>query len=101
MFDAKYLIFLYFSNFQTNLGFVPLDQFFPYGTNNGDAEQDRGDDNSSPMQNLTQKFAYFGTNYSTLWVNTNGAFSFRTEIKTFTPSCNPLNATYSMVAPFW
>ena len=101
MFDAKYLIFLYFSNFQKNLGFVPLDQFFPYGTNNGDTEQVRGDDNSSPPQELIQNFAYLGTNYSTLWVNTNGAFSFRTAISTFTLSCNSSNAIYSMIAPFW
>jgi alpha-tectorin len=101
MFDPKFLICLYFSIFQTILGFVPLDQFFPYGTNNGDTEQVRGDDNSSPQLALIQNFAYFGTNYSTLWVNTNGAFSFRTAISTFTPSCSPLNVTYSMVAPYW
>uniref|UniRef100_A0A914E9J2 NIDO domain-containing protein n=1 Tax=Acrobeloides nanus TaxID=290746 RepID=A0A914E9J2_9BILA len=53
------------------------------------------------IPNKFENFAYFGTNYSTLWVNTNGAFSFRTAISTFTPSCSPLNATYSMVAPYW
>uniref|UniRef100_A0A914EJY0 NIDO domain-containing protein n=1 Tax=Acrobeloides nanus TaxID=290746 RepID=A0A914EJY0_9BILA len=53
------------------------------------------------IPNKFENFAYFGTNYSTLWVNTNGAFSFRTAISTFTPSCSPLNVTYSMVAPYW
>uniref|UniRef100_A0A914CP32 Uncharacterized protein n=1 Tax=Acrobeloides nanus TaxID=290746 RepID=A0A914CP32_9BILA len=61
----------------------------------------RSDDNSSSTITPSINFPFFGVNYSAFWVNVNGGISFRTPISTFTPSCQLLNATYSMVAPFW
>ena len=97
----KFSLFLYLLAVHLAYGYVSLSDFFPYGPSNGDTNMTRSDDNSSSTITPSINFPFFGTNYSAFWVNVNGGISFRTPISTFTPSCELLNATYAMVAPFW
>lgn len=61
----------------------------------------RNDDGSSGVQNLGFSLNYFGTTYSTYYINTNGNISFGSPVGTYTPS--PLNTTSvaKMIAPYW
>lgn len=92
---------LFFSFIHITLANVPTSNFFPFGLSNGDDSLSRGDDNFSPTVYLDQNFYFFGRKYTELWLNTNGAMSFATQISEYTPTCAPLNVTFSMVAPFW
>ncbi|PAV61412.1 hypothetical protein WR25_01754 [Diploscapter pachys] len=80
---------------------VSLEDFFPFGTENGDAELPRVDDGSSPPITLDSPFPYFDVPQPTLWVNENGLVSFNRKIPEFTPFCKPVPEAYRMIAPFW
>uniref|UniRef100_A0AC34REN5 Uncharacterized protein n=1 Tax=Panagrolaimus sp. JU765 TaxID=591449 RepID=A0AC34REN5_9BILA len=80
---------------------VDISNFFPFGTNNGDQILTPGDDTSSPAQFLNISFPFFGINTNKLYLNINGAISFMNPISTYTPTCAPVSADYSMVSPFW
>lgn len=80
---------------------VPLEKFFPYGHGTTDQALSAGDDTSSTVQNLSIAFPFFDQLYSQLWVNVNGAISFRSRIGTYTPTCAPVNRDFSMISPFW
>ena len=58
------------------------------------------DDDSSPELPIPFNFCLYGTNYNSLYINTNGNVSFGTPEATF--SSNPFpDPNFVMVAPFW
>ena len=82
-------------------GRVPLEDFFPFGTENGDSKLTRIDDGSSPKINLQVGFPFVNNNETSLWVNTNGDITFHMGISSYTPECKPLGKTHRMIIPFW
>lgn len=80
---------------------VSISDFFPFGPSNGDQQLPPIDDDSSPAQNLSITFPFFGIRTNKLYVNDNGAISFMNPITQFTPECKPVGANYSMIQPFW
>jgi hypothetical protein len=79
---------------------VPIENFFPFGSNNGDDLLATGDDTFQLVNlNLIPGFAFFNNSHSSLYVNVNGAISFNSGVSTFTPECEPVNMP--MIAPFW
>jgi VCBS repeat-containing protein len=63
-----------------------------------------GDDNSTAAILISSVFSsglnFFGTNYTSLFINNNGNISFGAAVSTFTPSGIPAGTT-PMIAPFW
>ncbi|HEX8516085.1 MAG TPA: nidogen-like domain-containing protein [Bacteroidia bacterium] len=58
------------------------------------------DDGSSNLINLPFTFCFYGTNYTSCYINNNGNISFGTAYGTF--SSNPFpDPNFIMVAPFW
>ena len=80
---------------------VSLNDFFPFGKENGDDELPRVDDGSSQPIKLVYPFPFFDVPQPTLWVNENGLISFNMSISEFTPYCRPVPSQYRMIAPFW
>ncbi len=72
---------------------VPLDSSFIIAM----APNDDGSTASIP---LPFSFNFYGTNYTSLFINNNGNVSFGTSYGTFTASGFPAS-TYIMLAPFW
>uniref|UniRef100_A0A914CS15 Uncharacterized protein n=1 Tax=Acrobeloides nanus TaxID=290746 RepID=A0A914CS15_9BILA len=80
---------------------VSLNNFFPYGPSQGDASMIRSDDGSSPQIDISTNYRFFGLNQSFLWINVNGAISFKSVINVYTPSCAPVVGAFSMISPYW
>ncbi|CAG2164757.1 unnamed protein product [Oppiella nova] len=80
-----------------------VDEFYAYGVEHGDIRLNprNKDDGSSDEIQLTAGFRYFDTTHHSLWVNVNGAISFRQAIATYTPVCVPVSREFTMIAPFW
>ncbi len=62
-------------------------------------------DDGSIQVNITSVFGaaginYFGTNYTSLYINTNGLITFNAPVTTYTPSALS-SLTYPAIAPFW
>jgi hypothetical protein len=65
-----------------------------------------GDDNSSGRINITSVFGsagldFFGTHYTSLFINNNGNVTFGAANSTFTPTTISSNTNNPMIAPFW
>jgi VCBS repeat-containing protein len=65
-----------------------------------------GDDNSSGAINFTSVFGsagldFFGTSYTSLFVNNNGNITFRAPSSTFTPATISAGLNNPIIAPFW
>ena len=58
------------------------------------------DDSFSGLITLPFDFCFYGTTYTTLYINNNGNISFLNPYSTFTPVGFPSNQ-YIMIAPFW
>uniref|UniRef100_A0AC34R573 NIDO domain-containing protein n=1 Tax=Panagrolaimus sp. JU765 TaxID=591449 RepID=A0AC34R573_9BILA len=80
---------------------VEIQDFFPFGIQNGDQILAAGDDTSSHRQYVNGDFPFFGVNTTSLYLNVNGAISFLNPIPTYTPSCAPVSRNYGMIQPFW
>jgi hypothetical protein len=78
---------------------VPIEDFFPFGVEAGDAELERADDASSPPQSLSLPYPFFDIAQQNLWVNENGMVSFDRKHEDFTPFCN--SSQYKIIVPFW
>lgn len=50
---------------------------------------------------LPFNFCFYGTNYNSFYINTNGNITFNGVYGTFTPVGFPNNTTQPMIAPFW
>ena len=72
---------------------VPLDTTFTVA-------MARNDDGSTGLINIPFTFNFYGTNYTSLYINNNGNISFATPYGTFSSSPFP-TATFEMIAPFW
>tara|TARA_B100000809_G_scaffold258772_1_gene302547 strand:+ start:1618 stop:4626 length:3009 start_codon:yes stop_codon:yes gene_type:complete len=76
-------------------GYLP-----PVGGPNGQVNDDQ-----SKFENLPFTFCFYGTNYTSLWMNDNGTVSFDQAHGTFTASGFPLPTTafgaQAIIAPFW
>lgn len=60
----------------------------------------RNDDGSSGAIPLAFPFCFYGTNYSSVYINNNGTVSFGGPYSDYTPTGFPTSG-YGMVAPFW
>jgi hypothetical protein len=66
----------------------------------GDLSQLRNDDGSSSRLNLPFTLNFFGSSYSTFWVNNNGNITFGGPVGSYTPNAFPVSGQ-PMIAPFW
>ena len=67
---------------------------------------ERGDDNSSGAIDFTSVFGsaglnFFGTSYTSLFINNNGNVTFKAPSGTFTPSQISAGANNPIIAAFW
>lgn len=92
-------LFLHYDPFVSVL--VLFNNFYPYGVQYGDTVLPAGDDSSSGSISISVPFPFFNRNYTSLYVNINGAISFETAVSQFTPAAFPLGAQRRMIAPFW
>lgn len=53
----------------THVESIPLEQFYPFGSEAGDTVLERTLDGSSPVNLLPSPFPYFGENFTTLYVS--------------------------------
>lgn len=99
-------LFIFLMIYAKSNAMVQLQDFFPYGPSNGDTSMydvntTNLDDGSSPSITLSHAFQFFGHSHNSLWVNINGGVSFNSPISQYTPDCNPLSTSSSMISPFW
>ncbi|XP_038072986.1 uncharacterized protein LOC119741307 [Patiria miniata] len=73
---------------------------FLYGTNEGDSILPPNDDQGSGRLSLAKPFPVFDQSHESLYVNTNGVFSFLTQVSEYTPKPFPL-VDEILVAVFW
>lgn len=66
----------------------------------GELVMGRNDDGSSNRLDLPFSLNFFGTSYSTFFVNNNGNVSFNSSLGTYTPTRFPI-ASQPMIAPYW
>lgn len=59
-----------------------------------------GDDGSSGLITLPFTFSFYGTNYTSLYINNNGNVTFGNSLSTFSATAFP-SAGNKIVAPFW
>ncbi|MEZ6014634.1 MAG: nidogen-like domain-containing protein [Planctomycetota bacterium] len=79
---------------------VPLDNTFtvvPFLQGN---PCERNDDGSAIQQLTGWSFDFYGTPFSSLWINNNGNVSFGLPFSAFSASPFPI-ASFPMIAPFW
>ena len=107
MISTKYLLIIFFITVINGSNcMVPMENFFPYGTNVNDTDIRNDhvgslDDGSSQQIPISQPFRFFTTSYTSLWVNINGGVSFNGPISTYTPTCIALSQAMAMISPFW
>ena len=80
---------------------VPMDEFFPFGVDEGDTVLTMEDDGSSPPFYLETVFPFANFQETKLWVNTNGVITFARRYSSFTPECKALGVGTRMVIPYW
>ena len=80
---------------------IELEDFYPYGPENGDTAVPTNDDGSSGLVNIAFPFPFFDVEHKSLFVNTNGVISFLVEVSQYTPDSFPLDNNRRLIAPFW
>uniref|UniRef100_A0A3P9PLS5 Sushi, nidogen and EGF like domains 1 n=1 Tax=Poecilia reticulata TaxID=8081 RepID=A0A3P9PLS5_POERE len=80
---------------------VSLEDFYPFGPDQGDAQTTAQDDGGSGFREISVAFPFFGDRHSGLYVNNNGLVSFLREVSQFTPVAFPIAGDRRVVAPFW
>ncbi|XP_072771226.1 sushi, nidogen and EGF-like domain-containing protein 1 [Nerophis lumbriciformis] len=80
---------------------VPLEDFYPFGLDQGDSQTVAQDDGGSGLVEISVAFPFFGDRHSGLYVNNNGLVSFLREVSQFTPVAFPIAGDRRAVAPFW
>ncbi|XP_019854776.1 PREDICTED: protein mesh-like isoform X3 [Amphimedon queenslandica] len=81
-------------------GCVSSASLFPYGVSAGDSELPPNDDGSIGPLNFTYGFIFYGTTYTTFYVNTNGVISFIAPVHAYNPQPFPLDNS-PLISPFW
>nr|XP_033814614.1 sushi, nidogen and EGF-like domain-containing protein 1 [Geotrypetes seraphini] len=82
-------------------GSVPLDDFYPFGLEQGDSITRKQDDGGSGLLPISIQFPFFGAAHAELYVNNNGILSFLKEVSQFTPVAFPISKDRRVVAAFW
>ncbi|XP_060775760.1 sushi, nidogen and EGF-like domain-containing protein 1 isoform X2 [Neoarius graeffei] len=80
---------------------VPLEDFYPFGQEQGDSQTITQDDGGSGLVKISVAFHFFGDRHTGLYVNNNGLVSFLREVSQFTPVAFPIAGDRRVVAPFW
>uniref|UniRef100_A0AAR2LD50 Sushi, nidogen and EGF-like domains 1 n=1 Tax=Pygocentrus nattereri TaxID=42514 RepID=A0AAR2LD50_PYGNA len=80
---------------------VPLNDFYPFGQEQGDTLTIKQDDGGSGLVDISVAFPFFGDWHMGLYVNNNGLVSFLREVSQFTPVAFPIAGDRRVVAPFW
>ncbi|XP_056132458.1 LOW QUALITY PROTEIN: sushi, nidogen and EGF-like domain-containing protein 1 [Lampris incognitus] len=80
---------------------VPLEDFYPFGQDEGDSQTIAQDDGGSGLVEISVAFPFFGDRHAGLYVNNNGLVSFLREVSQFTPVAFPIAGDRRVVAPFW
>ncbi|XP_076009719.1 sushi, nidogen and EGF-like domain-containing protein 1 [Genypterus blacodes] len=80
---------------------VPLEDFYPFGQDQGDSQTIAQDDGGSGLVEISVAFPFFGDKHTGLYVNNNGLVSFLREVSQFTPVAFPIAGDRRVVAPFW
>ncbi|XP_029904625.1 sushi, nidogen and EGF-like domain-containing protein 1 [Myripristis murdjan] len=80
---------------------VPLEDFYPFGQDEGDLLTNSQDDGGSGLVEISVAFPFFGDRHTGLYVNNNGLVSFLREVSQFTPVAFPIAGDRRVVAPFW
>ncbi|XP_031431396.1 sushi, nidogen and EGF-like domain-containing protein 1 isoform X2 [Clupea harengus] len=80
---------------------VPLEDFYPFGQDEGDTKTVSQDDGGTGLQEISVAFPFFGDRHTGLYVNNNGLVSFLREVSQFTPVAFPIAGDRRVVAPFW
>uniref|UniRef100_A0A8C1EX78 Sushi, nidogen and EGF-like domains 1 n=1 Tax=Cyprinus carpio carpio TaxID=630221 RepID=A0A8C1EX78_CYPCA len=80
---------------------VPLQDFYPFGLDEGDSQTIEQDDGGSGLLAISVAFPFFGERHMGLYVNNNGLVSFLREVSQFTPVAFPIAGDRRVVAPFW
>jgi len=75
--------------------------FNPANTTGWTAAMARNDDSSSVLIGLGFTFQFYGTNYTSCYINNNGNITFGAPYGDYTPSGFPSAAIPPMIAPFW
>ncbi|XP_077490332.1 nidogen-like isoform X1 [Amblyomma americanum] len=83
---------------QGSVNSLSVSDLFPYGVNQ-DQSLPRENDISSAEVQLSSPITFYGTEYSTLYVNDNGIVSFLTEVPSFFSAPFPLR--YPIIAPLY
>ncbi|XP_052697868.1 adhesion G protein-coupled receptor B1-like isoform X2 [Crassostrea angulata] len=79
----------------------PLSQFYPFGSAVGDIILPSNDDESTPSIYVSVPFPFFGSSYSSIYVNNNGYVTFDPALKQFIAQAFPINGSHKMIAAFW
>uniref|UniRef100_A0A8W8I3F3 G-protein coupled receptor 133 n=1 Tax=Magallana gigas TaxID=29159 RepID=A0A8W8I3F3_MAGGI len=79
----------------------PLRQFYRFGSDEGDSILPSNDDESTPRIDVSVPFPFFGSSYSSIYVNNNGDVTFDTALTQFTADAFPINGSHKMIAAFW
>ena len=78
------------ANIRRTFALVPLQDFFPFGSGSGDVQMPSGDDGFEVVS-LRYPFPFFNETYTQLFVNMNGAISFKEG-----NTCKNYNYTYNL-----
>jgi hypothetical protein len=81
-----------------------LGLFYPFDRNNTAGwtmALGRSDDGSSVLINLGFTFQFYGTNYTSCYINNNGNITFGAPFGTYVPTGFPSATVPPMIAPFW
>ncbi|XP_062612220.1 uncharacterized protein LOC134274009 [Saccostrea cucullata] len=79
----------------------PLSQFYSYGLAAGDSELPANDDNYTSSIPISVSFPFFGSSYTSIYVNNNGDVTFETPLRQYTSQPFPINGSHRIIAPFW
>ncbi len=75
---SKLLLWCFLLQIHPIFAKVPINQFYPFGASVENKALARMDDGSSgSVELISPRFPFFNDTYNTLWVNVNGAISFR------------------------
>ncbi len=87
---------------------LTIGDLVPYGAAAGDVALPRGDDTFLPITLGTSGLGgtplsidFYGSEYSSLWVNTNGVISLGQGIFDYTPRTFPIDLRTPIIAPLW
>ncbi|XP_020896895.1 sushi, nidogen and EGF-like domain-containing protein 1 isoform X1 [Exaiptasia diaphana] len=80
---------------------VALDDFTPFGEDNGDVLMHRELDAVSGKINITTAFPFFGRKFTSLYVSSHGLISLEKAFAKYVPQQFPLSDMVTIIAPYW